>query len=64
MMENDPGSRLLRSDEVAEALRVSTRTVRRISARELPYVQLEARGRRAYAVRDVTAYLDRRTVRQ
>lgn len=63
MIESDEGSRLLRADEVAARLRVSSRRVRQIPARELPYMQLEARGRRAYAERDVAAYLDRRTVR-
>jgi hypothetical protein len=54
---------LLRADEVAERLRVSSRRVRQIPADQLPYVQLEARGRRAYAERDVAEYLERRTVR-
>jgi excisionase family DNA binding protein len=56
-------TKLLRVDEVARRLRVSSRRVRMISARELPYVQLEARGRRAYAELDVDAYVERRTVR-
>jgi hypothetical protein len=64
MIESEDGSRLMRADEVAARLRVSSRRVRMIPAAELPYVQLEARGRRAYAARDVSAYLDRRTVRQ
>lgn len=61
MIDTDP--KLLRVDEVARRLRVSSRRVRMISARELPYVQLEARGRRAYAERDVADYLEARTVR-
>jgi hypothetical protein len=56
-------SRLMRAEEVAQRLNVSARRVRMIPARELPYVQLEARGRRAYAERDVAEYLERRTVR-
>jgi hypothetical protein len=64
---NDTSERagaLLRADEVAERLRVSSRRVRQIPADQLPYVQLEARGRRAYAERDVAEYLERRTVRE
>lgn len=55
--------RLLRADEVARRLRVSSRRVRMIPADQLPYVQLEVRGRRAYAERDVAEFLERRTVR-
>lgn len=58
-----PATRLLRAEEVAERLRVSARRVRLIPATELPYLQLETRGRRGYAARDVDAYLERRTVR-
>ena len=61
--ERDAGA-LLRADEVAGRLRVSSRRVRQIPADQLPYVQLEARGRRAYAERDVADYLERRTVRE
>jgi DNA-directed RNA polymerase sigma subunit (sigma70/sigma32) len=63
MIETKDGARLLTSSEVAERLRVSSRRIRQISARDLPYVQLETRGRRAYAERDVLEYLERRTVR-
>ena len=60
----DETSKLLKVDEVARRLRVSSRRVRMISARELPYVQLEARGRRAYSELDVDRYVETRTVRQ
>ena len=54
---------LLRADEVAARLGVSSRRVRMIPAHELPYVQLEARGIRTYRASDVAAYLEARTVR-
>jgi len=50
-------------EEVARRLKRSPGRVRLIKAAELPYVQLEARGRRAYRERDVAEYLERRTVR-
>jgi hypothetical protein len=59
---DDPKT-LLTTSEVARRLRRSVATVRAISARDLPYVQLEARGRRAYDERDVARYLEARTVR-
>jgi hypothetical protein len=55
--------KLLRADEVARRLQVTARRVRMIPASELPYLQLEARGRRAYREPDVADYLERRTVR-
>lgn len=60
----DASERLIRADELAARLRVSSRRLRMIPASELPYVQLESRGRRAYAEPDVAAYLERRTVRR
>lgn len=54
---------LLHASEVAKLLRVSTRRVRMIPAAELPFVQLEVKGRRAYFSQDVAAYVERRTVR-
>jgi DNA-binding transcriptional MerR regulator len=51
------------TEEVARRLGVTAHRVRHIPARELPYRQLEARGRRAYAAGDVAEYLERRTVR-
>lgn len=57
-------TKLLNAEEVARRLGVSARRVRQISARELPYVQLEARGRRAYSPRDVDELLERRTRRE
>lgn len=62
MIEDERG-KLLRMDEVAARLRVSVRRVRMIPASELPYAQLETRGRRAYRVGDIERYLDTRTVR-
>lgn len=53
----------LSADDVARQLRVSARRVRMISAAELPYVQLEERGRRSYRSSDVSAYIERRTKR-
>jgi len=55
---------LLSSQEVARLIRRTPRRVRQIPARELPYRQLEARGRREYLEDDVAAYLERRTVRR
>lgn len=57
--------KLISAEEVAHRLggKWSSRRVRMIPASELPYVQLEARGRRAYVARDVDAYVERRTVR-
>ena len=57
-------ARMLRADEVAGRLGVTARRVRMIPAHELPYVQLEARGARKYAERDVLEYVERRTVRE
>lgn len=56
-------TQLMNAEEVAQRLRVSARRVRMIPAAQLPYVQLEARGRRAYAAGDVARYLETRTVR-
>lgn len=56
--------KILTASEVAERLRVTARRVRMIPARELPYRQLEARGRRQYVESDVAAYVERRTQRR
>lgn len=52
--------KLMRAEEVARRLQVSTRRVRQIPARELPYLQLAASGVRKYAESDVAEYLERR----
>jgi hypothetical protein len=62
MIEDD--ERLMTPADVAARLKVTARRVRMIPAHELPYRQLEARGRRQYAERDVAAYVERRTVRR
>lgn len=55
---------MMRTTEVARRLQVSRKTLRAISARELPYRQLKANGWRAYDERDVERYVESRTVRE
>jgi hypothetical protein len=62
MIDDEP--RLLDTSEVALRLRVSANRVRHISASELPYLQLDARGLRRYRPRDVERYVEARTVRR
>lgn len=62
-MTDETTGQLLKASEVARRLGVSSRRVRQISARELPYLQLASSGTRKYAAGDVAAYLERRTVR-
>ena len=51
---------LLSTQDVAARLGRSTRRVRQISADQLPYVQLEAGGWRAYDPADLERYLETR----
>ena len=54
--------RRLTAEEVGIVLNVTPRRVRMIPAGELPYIQLEPRGRRQYEQADVRAYLEARRI--
>lgn len=60
----DHSDTLISAERVARLLGVSARRVRAIPPAQLPYVQLEARGKRAYRERDVAELRERRTIRQ
>ncbi len=49
--------------EVCAHLGVHPNTVKRIPARELPYMRVTNRGDRRYHPEDVQSYIDRRTVK-